>query len=373
MMPFLYAEQKLLDQPSIHAAMEKFVEQNEVAGAVTLVCDDKQILHLGSVGLADRENKIPMHDDALFWIASMTKPITGVAVMQCVEEGKISLDDPVEKYLPEFKELKNADGTHATVTIKQCLNHSSGLAELEKGEQEKLHKLSELTKIVATKPLVFPAGSKWQYCQTSINTAARIVEVVSGMEYPEYLEKKIFAPLGMKHTTFYPTKEQVKNIAVTYKKEDDGTLQKSVNFFLGEHISDTSRIPLANGGLFSTALDYSKFAQMLLNDGTLAGKQILKPESVKTFHSVQSGDLVTGFTPGNAWGVACCIVREPQGVSAALSPGSYGHGGVFGTQAWIDPVKNRAYILMIQRANIPNSDGSDIRKVSQDTAASSLK
>jgi CubicO group peptidase (beta-lactamase class C family) len=126
---------------------------------------------------------------------------------------------------------------------------------------------------------------------------------------------------------------------------------------------------MAHGGLFSTATDYSKFARMILNGGELDGKRFLKPETVRQMTAVQSGDLVTGFTPGNAWGLGWCVVREPQGVSEALSPGSFGHGGLFGTQAWIDPTKKRVYLLMVQRANFPNSDDSAVRREFQNAAA----
>ena len=150
----------------------------------------------------------------------------------------------------------------------------------------------------------------------------------------------------------------------------DGKLEEAKIFILeGHDPAVRDRYPAANGGLFSTANDYGRFCQMLLNQGSFGGKQFLKPESVKLMDTIQTGDLKTGFTDGNGWGLGCCVVREPQGVTAVLSPGTFGHGGAYGTQAWIDPVKQRIYVLMVQRSNFPNSDASDVRAAFQNAAA----
>ncbi|MCC6511925.1 MAG: beta-lactamase family protein [Pirellulaceae bacterium] len=354
---------------TIHQRMQEFVDQREIAGAVTIVATADSVLDTCVVGQQDIAAGRPMQADSIFWIASMTKPVTGVAVMILEEEGKLKLDDPVSQYLPEFKDLKNSDGESVSVTIKQLLTHSAGLRELNGQESAALKTLSDLTKLVVTKPVQFPAGSKWQYSQTGINTAARIVEVISGKSFPEFIEHRIFAPLGMKDTTFYLTKEQLPRLAKSYKRTDDGQLEEAVNIILfGHEPTSTDRAPMANGGLFSTAADYTRFCQMLLAGGSFQGNQVLKPETVKRFSSVHSGDLKTGFTPGNGWGVGCCIVREPQGVSEHLSAGSFGHGGAFGTQAWIDPVRKRIYVLMVQRANFANSDASPVRAAFQAAA-----
>jgi CubicO group peptidase (beta-lactamase class C family) len=354
---------------AVDERMEKFIDAGEIAGSVTLVADDGKILHLSASGMADIEAKKPMAADSIFWIASMTKPITATAVMMMQEEGKLSVDDPVSKYLPEFA------GDKAAITIKQCLTHSSGLSEVSGEETADVTTLKDLVPLFTAKPLMFPPGGKWQYSQTGINTAARVVEVVSGMDFPEFLDERLFKPLGMKDTSFYPTDAQINRIAGSYKRNDDGKLEKAAITFLGgTSITDKQRYPRANGGLFSTAGDYLKFAQMILNGGESGGRRYLKEETVKQMTSVQSGDLTTGFTPGNAWGLGWCIARQPQGVTAALSPGSFGHGGLFGTQAWIDPVKKRIYLLLVQRANFNNqggADGSDIRREFQNAAARS--
>ena len=355
---------------AITKRMEAFVKSGQIVGAVTLVEGPEHTVHLSSVGMADIETRRPMKEDTVFWVASMTKPITGTAVMMMQEAGLLSVQDPVSKYLPEFRNLKDADGKEISITIQQCLTHSSGLSEVTPQECAKIKTLAGLMPVIVSKPVKFPPGSKWEYCQTSINTAARIVEVVSGKSFPEFLQERLFDPLGMKDTTFYPTENLLGRMASSYRRTGDGAWEKvGISLLGGKPLSDRTRYPMANGGLFSTAGDYAKFARMILKGGELDGRRYLKPESVKQMTTVQSGDLQTGFTPGNGWGLGWCVIREPQGVSATLSPGTFGHGGMFGTQAWIDPVKKRAHILMVQRADFPNSDASDVRKGFHEAAA----
>ncbi len=218
--------------------------------------------------------------------------------------------------------------------------------------------------------VLFTPGSKWQYSQTSINTAGRIVEVLSEMSFDEFVEERLCKPLGMIDTTFYLSEEQLPRLAKSYRRRDDGVLEEAkISLLAGFAPTDRQRMPAANGGLFSTAEDYARFCRMLLREGELDGKRLLSPEAVKTMRTIVTGDLTTGFTPGNGWGIGCCVVREPQGVSAALSAGSFGHGGAYGTQAWIDPVRERIYVLMTQRANFPNSDASEVRRAFQEVAS----
>ncbi|GAA5129875.1 beta-lactamase family protein [Luteolibacter yonseiensis] len=348
-------------------SIRSFIEAKEIAGAVTLVADGEKILHLSADGFSDIDSKKPMAEDSVFWIASMSKPVTATAVMMMQDEGKLSVDDPVSKYLPEFS------GDKSGITIKQCLTHSSGLSDLSGEEVKGVTTLKDLVPLFTAKPLQFAPDSKWSYCQTGINTAARVVEVVSGKSFPEFLQERLFDPLGMKDTSFYPGEETSSRLASAYKRTEAGELEKAPLFFLGGSPPWVkNRYPMANGGLFSTAGDYAKFAQMILNGGESGGKRYVKSETVKQMTTVQSGDLATGFTPGNGWGLGWCVVREPQGITAALSSGTFGHGGLFGTQAWIDPVKKRIYLLLIQRANFTNqggSDGSDIRRDFQNAAA----
>jgi CubicO group peptidase (beta-lactamase class C family) len=222
------------------------------------------------------------------------------------------------------------------------------------------------------KPLEFEPGAKWQYCQSGIISLGRIVEIVSGQSFPAFLQRRLFEPLGMKDTTFYLSSEQYARLAKTYRSTK--TTLEEEPFDLNGHLpTDHNGYPAPNGGLFSTAPDYAKFCRMILNQGKLDGKRYLKPATVKLMTSLQTGDLKTGFTPGNGWGLGWCVVRQPQGITGMLSAGSFGHGGAYGTQAWIDPLKQVIYILMYQRSNFPtNSDESEIRRAFQTAAAGAL-
>lgn len=353
---------------SVGRRVQTCIELNEAAGAVTLVAGPDKVLDLSSVGTADSAAGKPMKPDTIFWIASMTKPITASAVMMLVEEGKLSIDDQVGKYLPELAHLKTADGVERIVTLKQLLTHSSGMPDLPPDVLNVAHTLADLVPHYLDQPLHFVPGSKWQYSQSGINTLGRIIEVVSGQPFQDFLQDRFFTPLGMNDTTFYPTAQQAARLAKSYRLVD-GQLHEGEIFLLqGRPVTSRERYPAANGGLFSTAGDYCRFLQMILNDGQLDGRRYLRPESVRLMTSVQSGDLKTGFTPGNGWGLGWCVVRKPQGITAMLSPGSAGHGGVYGTQAWIDPQRRLIFILMIQRADLANSDGSHIREVFQQAA-----
>lgn len=356
-------------EPSSPAkALQPFIDNHDIAGAVTLVANPDKILDLSAVGYSSIARREPMEPDSIFWIASMTKPITGTAIMILQEQGKLSLDDPIGKYIPELAHMKTRDGQEHVLTIRHIMTHTSGMSDVTNDESKAAHTLGDLVPAVASKPLRFVPGSKWEYNQAGINTAGRIVEIVSGQSYPEFLQQHIFGPLGMKDTTFYLTAEQMKRLATSYKA-GNGQLEEAANYFLqGRTEMDHSRYPAANGGLFSTAADYGRFLQMVLNNGELDGRRILKPETVKLMTSVQSGGVKTGFTPGNAWGIGWCLVRQPQGVTGMLAPGACGHGGAYGTQAWIDPAKGLAMVLMVQRSNFPNSDDSPERKAFQQAA-----
>ncbi len=356
---------------SVSNAMEQCVAKHEVAGAVTLIETRDKVVDLEATGWADIAGKTVMRTNAIFWIASMTKPITATAVLMMQEEGKLSVDDPVSKYLPELGDLKTADGKPAKITLRHLLTHTSGMPEATTAQYRSAHTLSDVIPFYVGKPLQFEPGSKWQYCQSGIISLGRIVEIVSGQSFPDFLQKRIFDPLGMKDTGFYLNSEQLARLARSYRLTNS-TLEGEPMELGGRSPTDHARYPAPNGGLFSTASDYGRFCRMILNQGTLDGKKYLTPESVKLMTSVQTGDLKTGFTDGNGWGLGWCVVRQPQGITGMLSAGSYGHGGAYGTQAWIDPVKQVAYILMIQRANFPNSDASEVRRAFQTAAASAL-
>jgi CubicO group peptidase (beta-lactamase class C family) len=353
--------------PAIDAAMRQFVDAGEISGAVTLVAHDGEIVHLGAVGLANVEAEKAMKPGTLFAIASMTKPIAASAIMILQDEGKLSVDDKVSKYLPAFAAVKLQTGEAAAreITIRDLLTHTSGLA----GNQVFSGSLAAVVDELARRPLAFQPGTRWQY-SPGLNVAGRIVEVVSRQPLEEFLQQRIFEPLGMRSTTFRPDEKQRRRMATIYApSEDKRSLVAAENF-----ITDVSDVkgPNPSGGLFSTARDMFRFYQMVLNQGRLRKQRILSASAVEQMTSPQTADLTTGFTPGNCWGLGWCIVRQPQGVTGMLSPGTFGHGGAFGTQGWVDPRTRTIYVLMIQRTNFGNSDGSDIRQRFQQLANESL-
>ncbi|HRE80310.1 MAG TPA: serine hydrolase domain-containing protein [Opitutaceae bacterium] len=359
--------------PGVSERMQRFIDAREVAGAVTVVVDRDGYQHFATHGYADLETQRVMRADTLFWIASMSKPVTAAAVLRLQDEGKLNVNDLVERYLPEFASLTTPSGQPARLTLAQLLSHTSGLAESSGQSAVKAVTLADLIPQFVASPTLFEPGTRWKYSQSSINTAARIVEVVSGRPFDVYLNEQFFGPLGMKDTTFYPTAEQRARLVTAYRKDAATNELKASPPRIDIHVRE--RPPLGNGGLFSTAQDYARFCRMLLNEGSLEGRNYLKPETVRQMRTIVTGDLVAGFlpgAPGHGWGLGCGVVREPQGVTAMLSPGTFGHGGAWGTQAWIDPVKGVAYLLMVQRTNFGNSDASEVRKGFQEAAASAL-
>jgi len=360
--------------PGIGAAMQEMIAKNEIAGAVTVVVTKDKLLHLESTGFADVAAKRPMTPDTLFWIASMTKPVTGTAILMLQDEGKLKVADPVAKYLPEFAKLKTPSGKPANLTITQILTHTSGLGEASGPEAQQAKTLADLVPLWLAAPMQYEPGEKWKYTQSGINAAARIVEVVSGMTFDAFLQKRLFDPLGMKHTTFYLTPESRSQLVTAYAKNKETGLLEPVP--PRPEFGPRDRPPQGNGGLYSTAPDYARFCQMLLNGGTLEGRRYLSAAAMKFLTTPQTGGLPTGFFQNEGdrglnygWGIATCILRTPHdGVAEMLSPGTYGHGGAWGTQAWIDPVKKTAYVLMVQRSNFPNSDASEVRRAFQAAA-----
>jgi CubicO group peptidase (beta-lactamase class C family) len=359
--------------------MEQFVAEKQISGAVTLVARDGEIKQLAAVGESDLATHRKMRTDDLFWIASMTKPITAVAVMMLQEEGKLSVNDPVEKYLPEFKnqwmvDAKSKDEmklirSPRPITIRDLLTHTSGLGDVPAPRGN--CSLAELVMAYSQAPLNFAPGSKWSYCNSGINTLGRIVEVVSGMSYAEFLQKRIFDSLDMDDTTFWPSERQLKRAAKSYQPGTNGLAEATV-FFVKGPLSSRDRTPFPSGGLYSTARDISRFYQMMLNGGTWHGKRLLARKTVAEMTRTQTGDIKTGFTDGASWGYGFCVVKSPQGVTRMLSPGTFGHGGAYGTQSWADPAKNLIMILMIQRAKLPNADASPMRDALQDAAVGAI-
>jgi CubicO group peptidase (beta-lactamase class C family) len=361
--------------PAIRAAVETFIDARDISGAVTVVAAKDKLLAVDTIGLADIAKKKPMKLDSLFWIASMTKPFTAVSILMLQDEGKLQVSDPVEKFIPEFAALKTPAGQPAHITIEQILTHTSGLGEGDRAAIQAAHTLRELIPIYLASPMLYEPGDHWRYTQSGINVAARIVEVASGVSFDAFVSKHLLKPLGMKNTTFYPNRKQRSHLATPYiKDKQTGTLTAAPYAKFG----NTGQPPFGNGGLFSTGPDYARFCQMLLNGGTFHGKRYLSPAAYQQLTTVHTGELKTGFLQteeyGNrgmnyGWGIGVAILKAAHpGVAEMLSPGTFGHGGAWGTEAWIDPVRGLAYILMVQRPGI-NGDASKLRQAFQEAAS----
>ncbi len=338
---------------SIPAALQPFVDSQSLAGAVTLVADKDKVLSLEAVGYADVAARKPLKTDALFWIASMSKPITATALMILVDEGKVKLDDPVEKYLPEFKDLWVAveqDKEHMLlkrptqpITVRQILSHTSGMQFASKMEQPTLDMLPlrVAARSYAMTPLNAEPGAKYQYSNMGINTAGRIIEVVSGMPYEEFLDKRLFAPLGMKDTTFWPNDEQVTRLAKSYRPgADKKSLEETKIGQLTYPLSDHKRQPMPGGGLFSTANDLGIFCQMILNGGEYKGKRYLTEAAVKEMTTKQTGEGL----------------KDQYGLGWSTG-GTFGHGGAYATNMTIDPKRGLITVFMVQHAGFPGDGG----------------
>lgn len=414
--------------PALRTELQRFVDEGQIAGAITVI---GRRGHLGSVeivGFRDREAGAPMKADTVFRIASMTKVATAAAVMMLEEAGKLSVDDPVEKHLPEFRGLKllqklaPAGASQAApvpvdragvrladrpdpkptakpgdkpaeelfklvdpprkITIKDLLTHTSGMrcqnppgfADLG---QKKDRPLAEAVIAFSQQPLESPPGESWKYCGTAFETLGRVIEVASGKSYEAFLVERLIRPLGMKDTAFRLTAGQRKRLAVNYKKESDAPGAKVVRSdSQGPGPENKVVYTSPGGGLYSTAGDYAALMQMLLDKGRFKGRQLLKPETVAKLTAVHfkppAPGAKVGFSPGLGMGLGVQVVMTPTEVTEALSPGSFGHGGAHGTQAWADPVTGAYYILMIQRQGFGNGDMSDVRRAFQKLGAAAL-
>jgi CubicO group peptidase (beta-lactamase class C family) len=350
----------------VAARMQGFVDRKQVSGAVTLVAHKGRVVRLDAVGEADLQTHRPMTKNTMFAIASMTKPITATGIMILQDEGKLSVGDPVSKYLPEFKSAALAGRPpRREITLRDLMTHTSGVV----GKQETEGTLRQTAEMLARRPLGFEPGTKWEY-SPGLNVCGRVIEVVSGQPYEAFLRDRIFRPLNMVDTTFHPTAEQHARSAKLYAFD-----KQSQSLVPGKHwlfeVNDQTT-PNPSGGLHTTASDLFRFYQMVLNGGELDGHRVLSAKAVRQMTTVQTGDLKAGFTPGTAWGLGWCIVREPQGATKDLSAGSFGHGGAFGTQGWIDPQRQKIVVLLIQRTGMPNGDASEIRRSLQEAAVANV-
>jgi CubicO group peptidase (beta-lactamase class C family) len=369
---------------AIKPRFEKFVADGEISGAVLVVGSSRGVALNIAVGKRSLEPDEAMTTDTLFRIASMTKPMTGVAIQILADEGKLKVTDPVEKYLPEFKGQRlvlSRDKDKLVlgkpkrpITIRDLLTHTSGLPAYPAGLGDVYGKrnltLTETTLVIAQQPLEFEPGSRWSYCNPGIDTLGRIVEVVSGSPFEIFMTKRIFGPLGMTNTAFRPQARQGDGLAKLYAIKG-GKLADAGYTLLGP--PDRSVHPIPAGGLYSTGADVARFYRMMLSGGSLEGKKVLTREAVKEATALHTGELKCGFTEEMGFGHGFAVVKKPVGITAPLSVGSYGHGGAFGTQSWADPEKDLFYVLLIGRVGLKNGDASDLRRELQRLAIEAIK
>ena len=360
--------------------MKRHIAAGEISGGVTLVARHGRIAHFEAVGVMDADSKKPMTKDAVFRIASMTKPVTGLAIMMMMEEGKLRITDPVSKYIPQFKEMKVAVAlprqgpppgaagideppapprfytvpAEREITIRDLLTHTSGLASgpMSTADARKpsvvrkpSETLADYIPRLGTTALEFQPGTRWAYsAQAGFDTLGRIVEITSGQPFDQFLRQRVFDPLGMRDVSFYPTDTLEPRMPTVYQLGPKGTMVKNPNsggmqskvYFMG------------SGGLITTAEEYSKFAQLLANGGELNGKRLLSPRTVSFMSSVHAPDTLPGRAPGEGYGLSVRVVNHAVAGGSRLSDGSFGWSGAYGTHFWVDPKEEIVAVLMIQ-------------------------
>jgi CubicO group peptidase (beta-lactamase class C family) len=365
----------------IHEVVQSHIDSHDIAGAVTLVARKGRVAHVEAHGVMDLASGKAMPKDGLFWIASMSKPITGVAILMLMEEGKVRLNDPVSKFIPEFRGMKVAVMQERTagapanaasadsapsyytvpasreITIQDLLTHVSGLVsggaasriELAKIARKPGETLSDYIPRLGATPLDFQPGSRWSYSPgAGFETLGRIVEIVSGQSFDQFLRQRIFDPLGMKDIFFHPPADRIPRVATTYHRA--GNALEVVD--TQPRLSNTSYFSGA-GGLMTDAEDYVQFGQMLLNGGELNGKRLLSPRTVELMASVFAPDTLAGRPRGRGFGLSVQVISDAIAAGYRVSTGSFGWDGAFGTHFWVDPKEKVVGIMMIQTDN-PN-------------------
>jgi CubicO group peptidase (beta-lactamase class C family) len=364
----------------IHEAVQRHIDAHDIAGAVTLVARKGRIAHFETHGVMDLDSKKPMPKDGLFWIASMSKPITGVAIMMLLEEGKVRLTDPVSKFLPEYRGLKvavmqersgppAAAGSSAPqfytvpasreITIRDLLSHVSGLvsggpastAEAAKVARKPGETLADYLPRLGAVPLDFQPGTRWSYSPSAgFDTLGRVVEILSGQSFDQFLQQRIFEPLGMQDIFFHPAADRLPRVATTYHRAANTLERVDMQARL-----DNATYFSGAGGLMTDAEGYVQFGQMLLNGGELNGKRLLSPKTVEMMASVHAPDTLPGRPKGRGFGLSVQVVNDAIAAGYRVSDGSYGWDGAYGTHFWVDPKEKVVGILMIQTNN-PNRE-----------------
>lgn len=373
----------------IHDMVQRHMEEHDISGAVTLVARNGKVAHFEAHGLADIQSKKPMSKDSLFWIMSMTKPVVGTSVLMLMEEGKLRLTDPVSKFIPEFKSMKvavieerpaggrgPAPGTppqfysipaSRELTIQDLLTHVNGLntggpassAEVAKIALKAGESLADYIPRLATTPLDFQPGTRWQYSATAAwDTLERVVEVITGQPFDRFVRERIFDPLGMKDTTFRPSPEQLSRLAEQYRGAN-GTLTRVENHAVW---LNSPTYLSGGGGLMSSAEDYLQFAQMLANKGELNGKRLLGPKTVELMSSVFVPDTLPGRAKGRGFGLSVQVISDHIAADTPISNRSFGWDGAFGTHFWVDPKEKIVGLFLVQAAGPNRSMNPDFEE-----------
>ena len=360
LLPFVLATALVAREPvavdqakldTIHTAMEKAIEQKQAAGIVTLAIKDGQVIWHDSAGMKNIAKQLPMPKDALFWIASMTKSVSATVIMTLVDEGKLSLDEPASKWMPDLGKVKLANGQPPArpITLRDLLSHTAGIAFPPRKATDGAISLKAYAESLVKAPLAFEPGSAYEY-GFGITVAGRIAEIVSGKRFDVLLEERICQPLGMKDTTFHPDEEHRARIAQTYKMNDEtGELVPGYNPFVTSDVSVTHMTEPA-GGLFSTAADMGKFYRMILDGGVWKGKRIVSEKSITEMTKAhQAGGKPISY--GLNWFVNIDTARP----TPMMPVGSFGHGGAFATNGWVDPQHKLITVFMVQDVLVPNA------------------
>jgi CubicO group peptidase (beta-lactamase class C family) len=349
--------------------IEQFIASKTVAGAVTLVATGSEVLEFHALGMADIEANRPMQKDSIFQIMSMTKPVTAIGIMMLAEEGKLALRDPVEQYLPEFRNQRVAAtvGPDAArlgvpghpITIRDLLTHTAGIqdpapAAIHDYPQLMNVRLEEVVRQLARQPLLFQPGTQWSYSSPGIEILGRLIEVCSGQKYEDFVAGRILQPLGMKDSFFFPPADKISRIAMVYVSQDGKPVRAPAAILGGDPAKyrNGAVFPAPGWGLYSTAEDLLRLYRMMLNNGVYDGRRYLSPFSVHLMTEAHTtGIRPVGWMRGSDYGLAWEVVTDPLGELAGHSMGTYGHGGAFGTQGWIDPRNGLISILLVQRAD----------------------
>ncbi|MDP1618386.1 serine hydrolase [Phenylobacterium sp.] len=361
---------------ALKAEMQALVDQKKLAGAVTLLAREGKVVHFEAYGVQDVATGQATDRDTIYRIASMTKPITGVAMMILWEEGKWSLDDPVAKYIPEFADLKVATPDGGTepqahpMTMRELMSHTAGFDVSAGYDDDGLQDddLQAMIDKLAALPLAVQPGTDWRY-GPSVNIQGYIVEKLSGQTLDAFFKSRIFDPLKMDDTGFHVDSAKLARVSAVHTYGDDGLIAPA-----GEVRAAPTSPPAflsGSGGLFSTAEDYWRFAQMLANGGELDGARILKPETVELMRTnvLAEGVTVDLYGPsqtGTGFGLDFAVINDPQAAGTPQGLNSFYWGGAFGTWFWIDPTNDLVFVGMIQnlRGSIPGAGTPPMRDIS---------